>query len=200
MGMKSRVRRDVPANRLDGSRSVPADGKRKGVVDESVGCEGKPVDKGIPARESDTAVRRRREAEKTNDVRPRGGCFENNPRVATNIVVILGQYEAVGRNDLEDGVHRRAELSLRLQVGNERLPAGQIDCETVHIARCGEATIHCGRSDAEALRCLGVIVGLDFENLGEHPDDERTERGRPLLIVEPHPAQARRGIGRQRRP
>ena len=146
------VRGDVPADRLDDSGPVPADGEREGVIQVAAGRQGEPVNEIIAPGESDAAIGLRGECEEANDVSPRGRGFENDPRVAAHVVVILGQHEPIRRDDLQDGIHRRAEVSLRLHSGDERLAASQVDRETVHVARLGEAAIDRHRSDAEALR------------------------------------------------
>ena len=112
-----------------------------GIVDEAAGRQREPVDEIAAPGESDAAVGLGREGEEANDVRAVRWRLEDDPRVAADIVVILGQHEPLGRDDLEHRIHRRAEVPLRLEAGDEGLAAGQGDRETVHISRPGQAAI-----------------------------------------------------------
>ena len=110
---------------LTALRSVPANGERERVVEVPAGRQREPVDKGTAASESDATIGRRREGEESDDVRTRSGRFKDDSRVAANVVIVLGEDKPVGRDDLKDGVHRRAEVPRRFQARHQRLAAIQ---------------------------------------------------------------------------
>ena len=113
--------------------------------------------------ESDAAIGLGREGEEANDVGASRRRLENDPRIAADVVVILGQHQPILRDNLEHGIHRRAEVALRLDASNEGLAARQADRETVHVSRLGQAAVDSRRRDGESLRSLRLVIRLDLD-------------------------------------
>src|SRR5262249_13800045 len=155
-----------PADGLDLLGALAADCQGKRMIEEPAGREGQPVDEGAAAGKLNPAVRLLREGEEADDVGPRRWGTEEDPRVAADVVVVLGQDEPLRRDALEHGVHRRAEDPVRRHVGDEGFSLEQRDGEAIHIPRLGQAAVDRGGSDAQTLGGLRLVVGLDLEEFG----------------------------------
>ena len=110
-----------------------------GVVDEAAGRQREPVDDTRRRRRTRSRVGLGGEGEDADEVGAVGRGLEDDQRVAVGVVVVLGEHEPVGRDDLEDAVHRRAEPAVRLDRGDERLALPERDREAVDVAVCGRA-------------------------------------------------------------
>ena len=128
------------------------------MLEEATGRECETIDEGVSPGEPDPAVGRRREGEEADDIGSSDWCLENDPWVAANGVIVLGEHEAGRRDDLQDGVHRRTEVAVGFEVGHESLSAIKADRVAIDITRPGEAAIDSGRRQPDRLRMMRVVV------------------------------------------
>ncbi len=71
------------------------DGEREDVLEEATGRERETIDEGVSAGEPDAAVGSQGKREEADDIGSSGWCLENDPWVATNGVIVLGEHKAV---------------------------------------------------------------------------------------------------------
>src|SRR5437764_114952 len=86
---------DVRADRSDQRRAVSRDGERQDVLEEAASRECETIDEGFSPGEPDTAVGLGRECEEADDIGSPRWCLEEDPGVATNGIIVLGEHNAV---------------------------------------------------------------------------------------------------------
>src|SRR5262249_8459570 len=116
-------------------------------------------------------------------------------RVQPVRVVVLREYEPLGRDDLQDRVHRRAERRVRFQGGDERLALAAFDREAVDVARFLKLAVDDARA-VEPLRALRIVVRLALADFGEGADEEWPQGTRALFVEESEPIRTGDGVGR----
>ena len=115
--------------------------ERESVIEKAFGRQGEPVNEGVASGVANATVGDRRKGEKTNEISSLGLRLEDDPRVAADGVVVLSQDEPGLRDDLQDGVHRRTQVPVRLQVRRKGLTAVELESEPVHISALAEPAI-----------------------------------------------------------
>ena len=182
----------------DDRRRLRRRGRRMGVVRVAAGRQGQAVDEIVRAGEADRAVGGRREGEGPDHVGAGGRGGEGEHRVEQRRVIVVVDHESLGRDDLQDAVHRRAEPPVRLERGDERLARLQRDGEGIDIPRLLQPTVDHDPRRLDHLRLVVGVVRLGLGDLRQRPDDEGPGRGGALLVVEPDPVDARRSVGGDR--
>jgi len=127
-----------------------------------------------------------REREYPDDVGSGLGSRECQPRVQLDIVMILGENDALWRHHLQDGIDGGTKSGVGIDGCDQRLTGFQRDSEAVHVATIENAV----DGDVRIRNCLGgfrPVVWLLLVDLLQVANQERDGRGRPLGVVEANP-------------
>lgn len=131
-----------------------------------------------------------REGEGTDEVDAIFRCGEDELRIESVIVMVLFQHEAIGRQQLQNAIHRRAKRAVGLQRCDQRLALAQTNGEAIDIASLAEPAIDHDWHRGQHLWFCRRVIRFLLVDLRHRADEEGSQLAGPLLVMQTNPANA----------